>query len=399
MSNRIITLDVIRGVAVMGIFSVNVVAFAMVEAAYFNPPVYGFDGLADRLMWLANFILVDGKMRSLFSILFGASMLLVADRADASGQSATGVHYRRMAVLLLFGLAHFYFIWFGDILTTYAVVGSVVFLFRRFNVAALAAFAVVAYILAFANAASQASAFAARIAVALASGDPDAIGYYGPSAASIARDLAVHSSWPAYVATMIGERLWNPLDIVRALFMETFALMLIGMAAYRSGFLNGQWPAAAYRRIAIVGIALGAAFSAVLAAWVWADGFRLPLTVNALETWSMPAHPVMALAYAAALVLAVRKGGWLIDRLAAVGRAAFTNYLGTSIVAMLVFNGSGLGLYGQLSRAECWLLVPLVWLLMLLWSKPWLDRFTYGPLEWAWRSLSRLRPQPMLKRA
>jgi uncharacterized membrane protein YeiB len=100
-SNRILTLDVIRGVAVMGIFSVNVVGFAMVEAAYFHPPAYGWNGLADRLMWLANFVLIDGKMRSLFSMLFGASMLLVAERAEAVGESPVAVHYRRMIVPLL----------------------------------------------------------------------------------------------------------------------------------------------------------------------------------------------------------------------------------------------------------------------------------------------------------
>src|SRR5690349_2903523 len=135
----------------MGIFSVNVVGFAMIEAAYFHPPNMGFDGLADRLMWFANFVFVDGKMRSLFSMLFGASMLLVAERAEASGQSPVSVHYRRMIVLLLIGLAHFYFIWFGDILTSYAVVGMIVFLVWRLNAVALGSMAVTLYIFAFAN--------------------------------------------------------------------------------------------------------------------------------------------------------------------------------------------------------------------------------------------------------
>jgi len=86
-------------------------------------------------------------------------------------------------------------------------------------------------------------------------------------------------------------------------------------------------------------------------------------------------------------------------RFAAVGRAAFTNYLGTSLIGTAVFYGWGLELYGQVSRAEAWLLVPLVWMLMLLWSKPWLDRFNYGPFEWLWRSLSRGKLQPMRKKA
>ena len=76
------------------------------------------------------------------------------------------------------------------------------------------------------------------------------------------------------------------------------------------------------------------------------------------------------------------------QRFAAVGRAAFSNYLGTSILGALIFYGDGLGLFGTVSRFEAWLFVPLFWLLMLAWSKPWLDRFCYGPLEWLWRCLT-----------
>src|SRR3569623_2018668 len=115
--DRILPLDVIRGVAVMGIFSVNVIAFAMVESAYFNPSSYGGDSGANLALWAANMVLVDGKMRTLFSMLFGASTLLVIERAEAAGRSGWGTHFRRMIVLLGFGLAHYYFVWFGDILT------------------------------------------------------------------------------------------------------------------------------------------------------------------------------------------------------------------------------------------------------------------------------------------
>ena len=396
--DRILTLDIIRGVAVMGIFSVNVVAFAMIEAAYFHPPIYGFDSLADRLVWLANFILVDGKMRSLFSMLFGASLLLVAERAEARGRSAALAHYPRMIVLLLFGLAHFYLLWFGDILTSYALVGMLVFAFWRTSAEGLAALAVIAFAVAFVIAVGEASGFAAHVAGAQASADPDAIGYFDPSAEAIRRDLAVHSSYPAVVAQMTSPRLWDPLDVVASLFPETLALMLLGMAAYRSGFLSGTWPMHWYKRIAAVGVASGALIGVVLAAWVWGSGFELPTTVNALQTWLMPAQPLMALGYAALIVILACNRGWIAIRFAAVGRAAFTNYLGTSILATLLFNGSGVGLYGKLSRAEAWLFVPLFWLSMLLWSKPWLDRFNHGPFEWLWRSLSRGTVQPMLKR-
>ena len=112
----------------------------------------------------------------------------------------------------------------------------------------------------------------------------------------------------------------------------------------------------------------------------------------------LPFRLAMAFGYAALIILIFRRSSHIRARFAAVGRAAFTNYLGTSLVATTVFYGWGFGLYGQLSRAHAWLLVPIVWLLMLLWSKPWLDRFNYGPFEWAWRSLSRGSLQAMRKR-
>ena len=130
-SERIVTLDVVRGIAVMGIFSVNVVAFSMVFPAYMNPTAMGWEGPADWITWFANFVLIDGKMRSLFSMLFGASMLLVIERAAAAGRSPGRVHYARMIVLAIIGLLHFYVIWFGDILFMYAVGGMLAFLFRK----------------------------------------------------------------------------------------------------------------------------------------------------------------------------------------------------------------------------------------------------------------------------
>jgi uncharacterized protein len=129
-SGRHITLDALRGFAVMGILAMNIVAFAMPEMAYITPLASVPRTDSDTLNWLVAFVLVDGKMRGLFSLLFGASMLLVAERAAAKGESASQVHYRRMAWLTVFGLAHYFFIWFGDILFLYAVVGSIAFLAR-----------------------------------------------------------------------------------------------------------------------------------------------------------------------------------------------------------------------------------------------------------------------------
>src|SRR5829696_1318925 len=129
--SRIVTLDTVRGIAVMGILAMNIVAFAMPFPAYVNPAAYGGDSGIDLVSWYLNFILIDGKMRGLFSMLFGASTLLVIERATRSGRGGAAAHYARMAVLLLFGCLHFYFLWFGDILALYALSGMILYFFRN----------------------------------------------------------------------------------------------------------------------------------------------------------------------------------------------------------------------------------------------------------------------------
>ena len=129
--NRILTLDIVRGVAVMGILAMNIYAFAMPMGAYFNPNVYGGDSGINLAAWYTDFVLFDGKMRGLFSLLFGASTLLVIERAQASGKNAIFTHYSRMIWLFAFGMAHYWFIWWGDILALYAMCGLLLFLWRN----------------------------------------------------------------------------------------------------------------------------------------------------------------------------------------------------------------------------------------------------------------------------
>lgn len=401
---RIATLDVIRGVAVMGIFSVNVIAFAMIEGAYFSPTAYGGHTGLDLVLWAANMIVIDGKMRSLFSMLFGASMLLVIDRAEASGRSAAAVHYRRMAVLLLFGLAHFYLIWFGDILTAYALMGMVAFLFRRSSVRALLVWgclfmalnmalfsALVSNMVELDRAAHAAGATARQIA----EWNQFGLMLY-PTAEALAKDAAVHASFLGRLHHMVTQRAFEPLVSSLVTGPETLGLMLLGMAGYRSGFLTGAWPMPRYRRIAFWCLAVGAvAFAGVVAVDI-ASGFYVPTVFGTFMVASAPFRPIMAAGYAALIILLAQGMGPLAQRLAATGRCAFSNYLGTSIIGAFIFYGWGLGLYGDVSRWQAWAIaVPLVWALMLLWSKPWLKRFRYGPLEWAWRSLARGEWQPM----
>jgi uncharacterized protein len=206
------------------------------------------------------------------------------------------------------------------------------------------------------------------------------------------------STLPERAEHMVTKRAVEPFAGFFFMLPETLALMLLGMAGYRSGYLTGEWRDRSYRKVAIWTLGLGGLASLALALWLWNSKFYLPLLFFNFMVIGTPVRVAMALGYAALIILLFRNPSALRDRFAAVGRCAFSNYLGTSILAGLIFYGDGLGLFARLSRLEAWLLVPLFWALMLLWSKPWLDRFNYGPFEWLWRSLARLELQPMRKR-
>ncbi len=409
VSDRIQTLDIVRGVAVMGILAMNIVAFSMPMAAYMNPLAYGSDGPADFASYAFSFVLIDGKMRGLFSFLFGASMLLVIERAQAKGESAASVHYRRMLVLLLFGAIHFYFIWFGDILFGYATIGMIAFLFRNKSPKVLIAVGIALVLVEFLmmlGMAAQARDLAPQVAQPGASAE--ALRAWNemtawvrvPTAAELSQQMGlILGPWSGVAESQLTKHTLDPLFFSLMFGPETLAYMLFGMAALKSGFLTGQWSDEEYRRAAVRGYAISLPFYLLL---LWLI-FRFEFSVLALMTFSMVAtvllRPFMIPALAALVILATRRGGWLTQRIAATGRAAFTNYLGTSIIMTGTFYGWGLGLFGEIGRAELWLVVITMWVLMLAWSKPWLERFQYGPLEWLWRSLSRLEFQPMRKPA
>lgn len=402
---RIAGLDVTRGFAVMGILAMNIVAMAMPENAYISPLAWGEGDAASIWTWAINFVLIDSKFRGLFSMMFGASTLLVLQSAVAAGRRAGRAHYARMIVLMLFGLAHFYLIWFGDILFIYGAIGCILFLFRNMATKRLVKFGI-GFI------AANTLLSAAMFGVLVYGGQPGAPQWasgpnaevtedFRPDSKGTLRDVAVYRSG---LTAIVAEKTKFP-QILAPIFslaqfgMETLGLMLIGMALFRSGLLQGQWTR---ERLALWRnrcLAAGISVNVLLLAWQLHDGLRpatLLLTTFAL---SVPFDVIMTIGYAALFMgLAQRfADSALIGRVAAAGRAAFTNYLGSSILMTGIFYGWGLGLFGTIERAPLYLFVIGAWALMLLWSRPWLDRFHFGPLEWLWRSLARLSPQPMRK--
>ena len=405
VADRLITLDALRGFAVMGILAMNIVAFAMPEMAYVSPKAYGGETPSDIAAWALGFILFDGKMRGLFSILFGASMLLIIDRAEAQGSRPGAVHYRRMAWLAIFGLCHFFLIWSGDILFLYASVGCIAFLFRNWEPRRLIKWAIGLFTL---GTLLLSLLFGAQLFFVHSAADPDSppwmietgqdlIDDYGKIDGEVADELTLYrSDYAAIVDHRLGQAA-NPFIGVIVSLLETLPLMMIGMALFKNGFLTGQWSHADYRRTAWRWLVPGLSLTLLILWIVMRGGFDYLLSLNAFMAWAQPGRLMMTIAYAALLLLLIQRAANspFVVRVAAAGRAAFSNYLGTSIVMTTIFYGYGLGLFGEVGRSTLYLCCIGMWAVMLLWSKPWLDHFRYGPLEWLWRSLARGSLQPM----
>lgn len=401
ITDRIAALDIVRGVAVMGILAMNVAGFALILPAYFNPLAVGDASAIDRGVYLFNYVVFDGKMRGLFSLLFGASMLLVVERAAAKGENPARVHYARMIALLGFGLLHLWLVWWGDILAHYAIVGMVAYFAvhqparTQFKLAAalIAAHTLFTIGLPVQIATLRGELPSPAAATAL-QGVANSFGI--PEAARAARETLIYRGDYAGIFTDRFARFgWAPIRDLHYMGMETLGLMLLGMGLLKTGLLSGEWPVARLSRWAATGIALGLAIYLPLAWWMASENFSLLSVVTATLVAPVPLRPLVIIGIACLILLAARPGGALTARIAATGRMAFTNYLLTSLICTAIFYGYGLGLFGELSRLELWGVVLAVWAGMLLWSKPWLDRFAYGPLEWLWRSISRVSIQPI----
>lgn len=369
----------------MGILLMNIVSFSMPSDAYVNPAAYGGADAADAASWAVMFVLVDSKMRGLFTILFGASMLLIYERAEAAGEDGARVHRRRMGWLLVFGLLHYFLIWWGDILTLYALCGLAGMSLLLFDAGELRRTAIWAI---GGNFVLLAGLMATLYWQAMPAFDPEAV---------LAELELYRGGYTGILFDRFGENLFDPLELILVSGPETIGLMAIGMILMKNGFLTGEWESARYRALMWRAYAIGIPGSIALAAWVWSTRFEGLATLGAFLAWSLPFRIATMLGHAALAMLAIRRfaGGALLLRIEAAGQAAFSNYLGTSILMSLLFNGYGFGWFGHLSRWQAYCVAPAMWIAMLLWSKPWLDRFRYGPFEWAWRSLARGHLQKM----
>ena len=407
---RYISIDAVRGFAVLGILLMNIVGMGLPAFAYLDPTYAGGSTGADLWTWAVNNVLTDGKMRALFTMLFGASAVLIAERAEGGRPGPMQTHYRRMFWLFAFGMIHAYFLWWGDILVTYSLAGLVIFPFRKLTVRTQVIIGVVILSgLLVANLLVANELDALYVAAKAPGANPAAISAWqeasqlvAPSQALKLQELAGYRGGflDALRVRALAARLIQTYLMPTSEIPEAIGQMFLGMALFRSGFFTLTWSTRRYRATIAIGYLLAAPATAWLAWKIQQSNFD-PLVLNRLEAWQQISRPLVALAHASVLLLIIRAGvaQAVVNRLSAAGRMAFSNYLMTSIITTLLFDGFGFGLYGRLSRFGELAVVAGVWVFILTWSKPWLARFHYGPFEWAWRSLVRWSPQPFLRGA
>lgn len=405
-SSRLESLDVLRGFALLGILLLNILGFGLLSAGYFNPEIGSGNGVAERWVNLGVWGLVDvffeGAMRALFSMLFGAGVVLLT----AMRARSVIVHYRRQFWLLLFGLIDaVLLLWSGDILVTYALAGMLLYPLRRTQPKSLlvGAGALVALLmlqgLAFNVSLAEGQAAAHRPDRALDARRADlAAGWlefqadHAPEPAAVAAELAARGGSYGSAFSFNLETVADSLLFVipGILFWDALSMMLLGMALFRLGVLDGSRSRRFYGGLAVGGFVSGLAINGLELWQAVGSGFDTLSTYSFLRWSYQPGRIAMALGYLGLVLWLCRTAALrsLRARLAAVGRMSLTNYLMHSLIALFLFTGAGLGLVGQLQRWQLYVVVFAIWLLQLILSPWWLAHYRYGPVEWLWRGLS-----------
>ncbi|MCP4311226.1 MAG: DUF418 domain-containing protein [Bacteroidetes bacterium] len=385
---RIVSLDLLRGVAIAGILIMNIQSFSMPSAAYINPTAYGnLEGL-NRWAWIVSHILARGKFMNIFSMLFGAGVLLFTQSAERKGLNCTVLHYRRMGWLLIFGLMHGYLLWMGDILVSYSLCGMLLFLFRNKRPALLIRFALAFFLVPIVvdGLLAWSMPFWPREAVL------STLESWRPVAETVQHHLDVYrGGWLEQMEVRIPATIFMQTGLFfMGSFWQVMALMLLGMALHKWNIFTSGRPRAYYIRMAFIGLSSGYLLSG---AGVW---------INFLKGWTMEYSMFLggqfnyvgsvsvALGYTGLIMLISDSGRMkrFINGFSAVGRTAFSNYILQTLVCTTIFYGHGWGLFGSVERKYLLLMVLGLWIVQLLLSTLWLRRFRLGPLEWLWRSLT-----------
>ncbi|NOK18513.1 DUF418 domain-containing protein [Corallococcus carmarthensis] len=408
-SERLALLDTLRGFALCGVFISNVMVWF--SGRVFLPreqvlTAMNNASLADTVTWQAYSVLVAGKFITLFSFLFGLGFAVQMGRAEARGASITPLYVRRLGVMLVMGLSHLFLIWYGDILSTYAVLGFGLLLFRGRSerpllisalLFALGWSVVGVFILKFPQ--LMADTPEAGAAIVKAANEK--------SAAIKTQTLAAFTNGSWLDATKATAHFFfrDYFPLLLTITLSTFGRFLLGLlAGKRRIFHDVPQHLRLFRRLlgwGLVAGVIGSGSGLVLQQLMLKQVF----TPETLPTWvAFAIAPLrnlgelgFAAVYVSGITLLFQRATWqrALGLLAPVGRMALTNYLSQSIISVLFFYGYGLGFITKLGPAACVAYCLAVFSVQVVWSHLWLSRFRFGPAEWVWRSLTYGKAQPM----
>jgi uncharacterized protein len=393
-TERVDVLDVMRGLAVLGILLVNVDSFIGYGFDLPGEPAAAGARFNDPASFLVEF-LVQGKFYCLFSFLFGVGFAVFIQRASARGHDAVPLFKRRLVGLLGIGLAHTCLIWYGDILTTYAVIGfGLIPFLRRDDRAVLRAAALWL--------ASPVAFYLALFALARFAPQPPASanGESLPPILAQAVGAFAHGSYPDVVKGNVVFTIANVLRrLILMFFPRVFGMFLLGFWAGRANlFARLEAYAPLLTRVCVIGFTIGLPLAFAGAALGDSGSPRPPDVTSLMDmTVETIATPALALAYAAAICLLYRSFPAAMRLAAPVGRMALTSYLTHSVAGVIAFYGIGFGYYGRLSLPVALAGCVGVFLIQIVVSRWWLSIAAFGPAEWLWRTFTYRRRFALLR--
>ncbi|MDQ6756891.1 MAG: DUF418 domain-containing protein [Bacteroidota bacterium] len=424
---RILFLDCTRGIALLGILLMNSMAQGQPHFFYefmnLNQPLKGLNFYA----WVVERGFFEGTMRGLFSILFGAGTILLLSRLQKqkSGIEPADIFYRRMLWLLAFGLINaFLFLWPGDILYPYALLGLLLFPFRNWNTKKL--LWGVLFLLVLGTYRENRMLYDTKDVITKGQlaenletkkqklteeqqgdlkkwqGFKEENTSAGMMKKAMSETKKVQEKRHSYVSMVKYYRDINMM--IESVFFyngwwDMLMFFFLGIALLKSGFLEGKRSTALYVAVTIIGIGVGVYLNYILLKSEYGNRFDV---VVLTQKWNISYYQIRRLfqtmGYLSLLILLYKIIPFrkILHIFAPVGQMAFTNYLMQSIITSIIFYG--MGWFGQFQRYQIYYVVLGIWVFQIIFSTIWLRYFLFGPFEWLWRSLTYLRKQPFIRK-
>jgi uncharacterized protein len=419
-SERITALDIMRGIVLCGILLMNINGFGLANS-YADPTIAGGAEGLNRWTWIITNLFFEGTMRGLFSLLFGVGMFILLDRLDKrnAGIKGADIYFRRLMWLLLFGILHGYLlIWSGEILFNYALMGFLVYSFRRLAPKTLVIIAIVLLsigslweYLEYRGKADMLDKVALATTLKTEGKELDrdtkgavqeweeiqekrsteSINYYNESMRKGYFDVV------AFNAPAVFE--WKTYGPYRYDVWDVLSMMLLGIALFKWKILSGEKSIQFYALMTLIGYTFGLTINYFETSHILNNNFSYLSFYETNTTYYLGrlgvsfGHIGVIMLFSKLNILNLLKYA-----LSCVGKMALTNYLMHSLICMIVFTGVGFGMFGKLQRYELLYVVFSIWIFQLIISPIWLKYFHYGPVEWLWRRLSYLNNPPFRKK-